>query len=170
MAKPEQDSEASEAGLLIAAAMVSLIMGLLAVRAISITASELADPCWEWGPSSMAQPHYLSPKGPCRHMGASGETKTRAVVRAIIVPGGILVGIALGAVGAMRPKPAFAFSGAALMFVESPLLLWSFWPLTVFLGIAFLLDGIRRRREPRARQGVQHGDLINLNLSRSNSD
>ena len=136
--------------MLIAAAVASLIMGLLAVRAISITVSELADPCWEWGASSTAHLHYLSAGGPCRQIGASSETKNRAVVRTIIVPGGILVGIALGAVGVMRSKPAFAFSGAALMFVESPLLLFSLWPVTVFLGIAFLLDGIRRRREPGA--------------------
>jgi hypothetical protein len=157
----EQGPKMWKTGLLIAVAMASLITGLVAVRAISITESELADPCWEWGPSSMAHPHYSSAGGPCQHVGANGETKTRAVVRTIIVPGGILVGLALGAVGVMRSKPAFAFSGAALMFVESPLLLWSFWPVTVFLGIAFLLDGVRSRREPRA------PDPIGLNLSRT---
>ena len=161
MAELEQNPEGWEAGLLIAAALASLILGLVAVNAISTTASELADPCWEWGSSSMAHPHYISAEGPCRHIGTSSETKSRAVVRTIIVPVGILVGIALGAVGVMRSKPAFAFSGAALMFVESPLLLWSFWPLTVLLGIVFLLDGIRRRREPPAPKG----DLIILNLS-----
>lgn len=159
MAELEQDSEAWEAGLLIAAALASLIMGLVAVNAISTTASELADPCWEWGPSSMPHPHHMSPGGPCRHMGASSETRNGAVVRTIVVPGGILLGIALGAVGMLRSKPAFAFSGAALMFVESPLLLWSFWPLTVLLGIAFLLDGIRSRREPRCQR-----EMITLNL------
>jgi hypothetical protein len=132
--------------MLMAAAVASLIMGLVAVRAISITVSELADPCWEWGASSRVHLHLPS-GGPCRQIGGTSETKTRAVARTIVVPGGILLGIALGAVGVMRSKPAFAFSGAALMFVESPLLLFSLWPVTVFLGIAFLLDGIRRRRE-----------------------
>jgi hypothetical protein len=136
--------------MLMAATVASLITGLVAVRAISITVSELADPCWEWGASPTAYLHYLSAGGPCRQIGASSETKNRAVVRTIIVPGGILVGIALGAVGVMRSKPAFAFSGAALMFGETPLLLFSLWPVTMFLGIAFLLDGTRRRREPGA--------------------
>jgi hypothetical protein len=45
------------------------------------------------------------------------------------------VGTALGAVGVMTSKPAVAFSGTALMFVESPLLLFSLWPVTVFLGM-----------------------------------
>jgi hypothetical protein len=115
----------------------------------------------DWGASSTAI-HYSSAVGPCRHIGASSETKNRAVVRTIVVPVGILVGITLGAIGAMRSKPAFAYSGAALMFVESPLLLFSLWPVTVFLGIAFLLDGVRRRRVPQraARSRYQPADKL----------
>ena len=51
----------------------------------------------------------------------------------------ILLGIALGGVGAIRAKPALAYSGAGLMFLESPLLMFSLWPASVFTGTAFLL-------------------------------
>ncbi|MBZ5724825.1 MAG: hypothetical protein LAP87_07490 [Acidobacteriia bacterium] len=129
--------------VLAVAAAGSLILGVVAVHAIAVTVSELVDPCWQWGvPSSGTL--SLPAGGPCRHTGASGETRTHAVVKLLVCPGGILLAIALAVMGEIRYRAALTWSGAALMFLESPLLWFTIWPVSVFTGTAFLLLGVYR--------------------------
>ena len=80
-------------GTMVLAGMVSLPLGLVAVRAVAITASQFFDPCFQWGIGNSSS-GTIRRDDPCRSRSGSSETKTQAVARMLIVPGGILAGLA----------------------------------------------------------------------------
>jgi hypothetical protein len=82
---------------------------------------------------------HISPESPCRSVGGTSETKLYAVVRLLLVHGGILIASVLGIMGAFIRRPVLLVLGAGLMFLESVPLIFSFAWLTVFVSGLFLL-------------------------------
>jgi hypothetical protein len=78
--------------------MTWLPLGLLALRAVAITASQFFDPCFQWGIGNSSS-GTIRRDDPCRSRSGASETKTQAVARMLILPGGILAGLALGILG-----------------------------------------------------------------------
>jgi cytochrome c biogenesis factor len=64
----------------------------------------------------------------------------------LMVPGGILAGLALGILGTARSRAGLVVAGAAVVFVESVPLMFSFAPLAVLTSGAFLL--LARKASP----------------------
>jgi len=125
-------------GTMLLAGMVSLPLGLVAVRAVAITASQFFDPCFQWGIGNSSS-DTIRRDDPCRSRSGTSETKTQAVARMLIVPGGILAGLALGILGAARSRPGLAVAGAVVVFLEAFPLVFSFAPLAVLTSGVFLL-------------------------------
>jgi hypothetical protein len=121
------------------AVVVSLPLGLVAVRAVAITAGQFFDPCFQWGNGGNSFSGTIRPGDPCRAQSGTSETKTQAVVRMLIVPGGILAGLALGILGVARGRAGPAVAGAVVVFLESAPLMFSFGPFAVLTSGAFLL-------------------------------
>lgn len=119
---------------LLAALPPILIVGWSLTR----TLPQLSDPCFQWGLSQSVN-GYVSPNGPCRALEGSTETKPHAVVRLVLVHGGILVATVLGVLGALLARPLISVLGAGLIFLESIPLIFSFAWLTVFVSGLFLL-------------------------------
>ena len=124
----------------------SLPLGILAGRGIAITVQQFFDPCLEWnlstGPGSL---HSSSPKigvnNPCAfRSAATSETKTGAIIRLLLVGGGIVTAIVLGIWGTVRSRQGLAVTGAVMMFLEAIPLMFSFAALPVFASGSLLLS------------------------------
>ena len=126
---------------LLVAVLASLPIGVVAMRGVVLEVRDLLDPCRHWAESpSSSSFMILSPRGgPC-YTGISGtsETKTGAIIRTLLVPGGILAAIALGVLGTARSRPGLVGIGAGLMLVEAVPLIFSVAPLAVLTGCVFL--------------------------------
>lgn len=123
---------------IVLAVTVSLPLGLVALRAVAITASQFFDPCFQRGIDNSFS-GTIRRDDPCRARSGTSETKAQAVARMMIVPGGILAGLALGILGAARSRPGPAVAGAVVVFLEAFPLLFSFAPLAVLTSGVFLL-------------------------------
>jgi len=126
-------------GAMVVAVMVSLPLGLVAIGAVASTARQFFDPCFQWGNGGNSFSGTIRPGDPCRAQSGTSESKTQAVARMLIVPGGILIGLALGIFGAARGWAGLAVGGAVVVFLESVPLMFSFGPLAVLTSGAFLL-------------------------------
>jgi hypothetical protein len=141
-------------GMVVLAVVASLPMGLLAIRAITITAAEASNPCFEWGSgsqtsSSGAISYSLRPNDPCANgRGGTSETKTHAIMRLLIVSGGILLAVSLGIAGSVLSRRGLLVLGAVMMFLEAVPLIFSVAPVAVLTSGAFLLAarGVGRHR------------------------
>jgi hypothetical protein len=126
------------------AVLVSLPLGLVAIRAIVMEVRDLSDPCLHWGESSdwgsgVILSSSARPAGPCAaHFSGTSETKAGAIIRTLLVPGGILAAITLGVLGAARWRPGLVGIGAGLMLVEAVPLIFSLAPLALLTGGVFL--------------------------------
>ena len=125
-------------GTTVLAAIISLPLGLVAVRAVAITVGQFSDPCFQWNTGNSGSATIRS-DDPCRSRSGTSETQTQAVARMLIVPGGILAGLALGIIGTARSRAGLAVAGAVVVFVEAVPLLFSFAPLAVLTSGVFLL-------------------------------
>ena len=121
------------------AVFVSLPLGLVAIGAVASTAGQFSDPCFQWGHGGNSFSGTIRGDDPCRSRSGTSETKAQAVARILIVPGGILIGLALGIFGAARGRVGLAVGGAVVVFLESIPLMFSFGPLAVLTSGAFLL-------------------------------
>jgi hypothetical protein len=131
-------------GATVVAVVVSLPLGLVAARAVAITAGQFFDPCFQWGNGNSASGTIsgtIRRDDPCRSRSGASETKTEAIARMLIVPGGILAGLALGILGVARGRAGLAVGGAVVVFLESVPLMFSFGPFAVLTSGAFLLLG-----------------------------
>ena len=133
----------------VAISLLAVLPPLLLVSwSLSRTLPQFSDPCFQWGISQRGSMH-LSPRGPCRAMGGTSETKAQAVVRLTLVHGGILIASLLAVLGALLSRPLLSVLGAGLMFFESIPLISSFAWLTVLVSGLLLLAA----RERAALQG-----------------
>jgi hypothetical protein len=124
----------------------SLPLGILAGRSIAITVQQFFDPCLEWNLSTgSGSIHSSSPKiagdDPCAsRRAATSETRTGAIIRLLLVGGGIIAAIVLGIWGTVRSRQGLAVTGAVMMFLEAIPLMFSFAALPVFASGSFLLS------------------------------
>jgi hypothetical protein len=95
-------------------------------------------PCFEWGLSQSVS-RRIAPEAPCRVIEGTSETRLQAVVKLLLVHGGILIAGVFGILGALLAKPFLSVLGAGLIFLESIPLIFSFAFLTVFVSGLFLL-------------------------------
>jgi len=128
------------------ALLVSSPMALLALRSCQQGAAQLFDPCLQRAATSGALPNSYSMQaeigtgGPCRsHIEVTTETREHAIARLLIVPGGILLAVALMAAGAARLKSNLMIAASLLMCLESIPLLFSFSPLALATSGAFVV-------------------------------
>ena len=113
---------------------------LLVTPLLSRTLRRFSDPCVQWGVSS-SEPVTVavSPGGPCRSVETTSETRGQAVVRIILVHGGILIASALGLLGALFARPLIAVIAAGLMLLESIPLMFSFGWMAALVSGLFLV-------------------------------
>jgi hypothetical protein len=126
------------------AALAALPPVLLSLWSVNQSLTRFSDPCFQWGTPQSSDGGYsmsatIAPGSPCRHMGGTSETKTEAIVKMVLVPGGILLASLLGLVGTLLSRPSVTVLGAGLMFLESAPLIFSFAFLTVFVSGLFLV-------------------------------
>ena len=126
------------------AVLASLPLGLVAIRAVVVVVRDFSDPCLQWGERSGSGystnlSGALVAGDPCvtRASGTS-ETKAGAIMRTLLVPGGILAAIGLGVLGAARSRHKLVVTGACLMLVEAVPLIFSVAPLALLAGGVFL--------------------------------
>jgi len=136
---------------ILVAVLASLPIGLIAMRAIVMEVRELSDPCVQWGQGSdwgygRIAPLSARSSDPCStRVSGTSETKQGSIIRALLVPGGILAAIALGILGAARSQQRVAGIGAVLMLVEAVPLIFSVAPLAVLTGGVFLWVAARQQ-------------------------
>jgi hypothetical protein len=128
---------------LIGAAPAGLLVAALSVRSVH----RFFDPCLQWGVGALndsgnVTAYVVLPpggQGPCaKSISTTPETKAQALTLLVLVNGGILIGSALGVVGALRSLPWLSVFAAAIMFCES-IVVFSIFPLTLLAGGFFLL-------------------------------
>ncbi|HLN02452.1 MAG TPA: hypothetical protein VK335_24405 [Bryobacteraceae bacterium] len=133
------------------AVLASLPLGLVAVSAVVQEVRDLSDPCLHWGDisgsgSGVILSSSARPAGPCAmHGSGTSETKAGAMIRTLLVPGGILAAIVLGVLGAARSRQRLVRIGACLMLVEAVPLIFSVAPLALLAGGVFLWVANRLR-------------------------
>jgi hypothetical protein len=114
-----------------------------ALWSLSRTAADLSDPCATWGPlSEPGVSTQIGPHDPCRSRSAYGESKARAVTKAALAPGLLLIAAILGPAGAALSRPRLLFTASIVMFFETPVA-FTLSPLTLIAAFSFLFLGRR---------------------------
>lgn len=125
---------------------------ILAAGTLAIEVPSFFDPCLSWGQKSSGSVELPS-EGSCAQ-GVSGrsDTKGEAVMRLLLIDGGILLGCALGILGLLKANLGLTLSGSAILIVESvPLALGFSWVLTAISAFLFPLIYWVTRKETRTR-------------------
>jgi hypothetical protein len=119
--------------------LLALVFGLpisvIAVGSASYTFRQLSDPCVTWGAGHSVG---LPTSGPCNQLTGNSETKMRAIMTMVAVPGVILTAAVLGVWAAGRSRRWPMVIAACLMLLEVFPLVFSFWPLALLAGGGFL--------------------------------
>jgi hypothetical protein len=136
------------------ALLAALAPDLLVAWSLSRELPRFYNPCLEWGSpshgySTSGQARRIPSGAPCRVFERTTDTKTAAVLRLLIVQGGILIGTLLGVLGALRALPSMSVLGSGLLFLEAVPLIFSFaWLMVLasglFLLVARLIAPLRR--------------------------
>ncbi len=130
-------------------AVVSLValLPIVALLASSFATDvrDVLNPCFTWGAVSGGR-IVVSTGGPCPSAEGTSETIPQTLVRNALVPGGILLGGALGVAGVVRGRLILLGVGSAVLFLESiPLVLGGAFVLTLapatFLAWRALIEG-----------------------------
>jgi hypothetical protein len=143
--------------------LVVLPAGYFTVWSISDTLGELLDPCLHWGMGSSVSydlPAYPRSDDPCGgSFRGTSETKVRAVITAMLVPGLLLMACILALIGAAISRPGLLVVAACVMFLEA-LPLYSVTLFAVPTGGALMLISrmVRWRMGPRF-QGESGGSM-----------
>jgi hypothetical protein len=121
----------------------------VAIWAIDSTVSQMSDPCVRWDDNGT---HQLSasvrPGDLCASITAVGESRLRAATICALIPGGVLLGAALGIIGVAASRRRLILAGAFLMLAET-LVVFTIAPLTLIAGLGSLFLA---RRTPRVEQ------------------
>jgi hypothetical protein len=127
-------------------ALVALLpIGMLLASSLATDARDVLNPCFTWGAVNGGSV-VVSQGGPCTSAGGTSETIQQMLVRNALVPGGILLGGALGVAGVARGRLILLEVGSAVLFLESiPLVLGGAFVLTLvpaaFLTWRALIEG-----------------------------
>jgi hypothetical protein len=116
----------------------------IAIWSISHTVIELSDPCasWDYPPGKGV---HIGPHDVCRARSVHFESKARAAIRAAIVPGGLLLSVILAVAGAALSYKRAVIAAGIGMLTET-LVVFSMAPLTLVVGVSFLL--LSKRLQP----------------------
>lgn len=118
----------------------------IAIWSITHTVIEISDPCaaWDYPPGEGVGVH-IGPHDVCRARSVHFESKARAAIRAAMVPGGLLLSAILAVAGvALSYKRAVIAAGIGML--AETLVVFSIAPLTLVVGVSFLL--LSKRLEP----------------------
>jgi hypothetical protein len=129
------------------AAIGSLIMSFFAIRNVVITVPRFSDPCFQWGDGNRRSVEawaVIKPGDPCRSRGGTSESKTQAIVRMLIVSGGILLTAAIGILAIFRLRPVVMVVAGSI-WIAGAFLLWSLAPLALLTGAALMVAAARAR-------------------------
>ena len=110
---------------------------LLVTPPLSRTLRHFSDPCVQWG-VSFSEPVTVAvpPGGLCRSVETTSETRRQAVVRMILLHGGVLIASTLGFLGALFARPLITVIAAGLMLLESVPMMFSFgWVAALGSGL-----------------------------------
>ena len=118
----------------------------IATWSISQAVIELSDPCASWDyPPEQPVHVQIGPHDACRARSAHTESKARAAIRAAIVPGGLLLAAMLAVAGAALSRRRVVIAAGIVMLAET-LVVFSIAPLTLVVGVSFLL--LSKRIQP----------------------
>ena len=118
----------------------------VALWSISRTVMQLSDPCAKWGhPPDQSLYIHIGPHDPCRERSVHSESKARAAIVAAIVPGGLLAAAMLAVTGAALSRRRMMLAAAIGMLAET-LVVFTIAPLTLIVGVSFLL--LAKRLQP----------------------
>ena len=110
----------------------------VAIWSIGHTVRQMSDPCVRWnGGGSRSLSATIRPGDPCVSIKAVGESRLRAAITCALIPGGVLLGAALGIAGVAAARRRLILAGAFLMLAET-LLAFTIAPLTLIAGIGSL--------------------------------
>ena len=134
--------------VLLLAILTSAPVAAIAVWSLGRTVTVLSqtDPCVQWQAAGEVTA-TLPPGGPCRSLTVHGQSKTRAAITAILVPGGVLAAAVLAVSGIAASRRKLAIPGSGLMLAETAVAMTLF-PLTLSTGVILLL--LARRVPQRA--------------------
>lgn len=129
----------SERILFVSLALAVLLpIGILVATPITSSVLNLVNPCFTWGVVNGGSA-TVSPLGPCTSAGGTSQTITEMVIWLTIIPGGILMGAALGVLGVLRGRPIPLVIGSAILFLESiPLVFGGAFVLTLLPAVFFM--------------------------------
>jgi hypothetical protein len=111
---------------------------------ITHTVIEMSDPCSSWDDPPGKGVH-IGPHDVCRARSVHFESKTRAAIRAAIVPGGLLLSAILAVAGAALSYKRVVIAAGIGMLTET-LVVFSIAPLTLVVGVSLLL--LSKRLQP----------------------
>ena len=111
----------------------------IALWPLSRTAAELADPRASWDyPPGEAVPIHAGPHDACRARTAHMQSKGRAVLRAALMPGGLLVAAILAIGGAAAARQRLLLAAGIGILIET-LVVFTMAPLTLLAGVGLIL-------------------------------
>lgn len=112
-------------------------VGGIALWSIGRTASDFADPCATWNyPTGEAV--RVGPHDTCRQRAVHTESMARSIIRAAIVPGGVLLASVLAIAGVLRSRRRLMIAAGIGMLAET-IVVFTIAPLTLIAGVGFLL-------------------------------
>jgi hypothetical protein len=138
-----QDREAmlprSQLITLLLVAVAAAPVAAIALWSINRTVIDISDPCATWDyPSDQPVYVHVGPHDPCRAGTVHVESKTRAVLRTALVPGGLLIAAVLAILGASLSHRRVLIAGGIGMLAET-VVVFSIAPVTLIVGVSFLL-------------------------------
>ena len=116
----------------------------IAIWSITHTVIEISDPCADWNYPPGKGVH-IGLHDVCRARSVHFESKARAAIRAAIVSGGLLLSAILAVAGAALSYKRAVIAAGIGMLTET-LVVFSIAPLTLVVGVSFLL--LSKRLKP----------------------
>jgi hypothetical protein len=127
------------------AVLAALPVVIVAIRAISLDLMELSNPCVAWGVSAPGGLYRRSASDPCPQRTFRSDTRTRAAIIMLAIPGVIVLAAGVGIWAAARSRKRMMLLAACVMFCEALPLAVGFWglPLALLAGGGFLYVACR---------------------------
>jgi hypothetical protein len=114
----------------------------IALWSIGRTAGDLLDPCATWDPPDQSVSVRIGPHDTCRARNVHVESKARSIMRAAIVPGGMLIASVVAITGVLRSRRRLIIAAGIGMLAET-IVVFTIAPLTLIAGTGFLLIATR---------------------------
>jgi hypothetical protein len=124
--------------LVLVALVASLPIASWAFVSVTSSLPDFFNPCFTWGMGSGGIV-IVSPTGPCQSAGGSSETVLQAILRMILIQGGILLASTFGVIGVFRLRKSMILTASLILILESaPFVFDGLFVLTIPPAILFL--------------------------------